>query len=321
MDQFIRYATENGYLRHRSLLERYRRLFEFVHNGSGYEGGSPSERDGDTNENGEIDWKRSPHRRFHCCSDSEVSSDDMEGRELAENALDVVNHFGVGPINGYKRRGSNFNTTALSDECLSLAERLQNVSITYSEIPSSINRFRRGREAMENFNTLSSSEKELLFSNFTRSGFMFAMKTGKLPDGTVVERLKSGRWRDKYGMVRSSYGPFWPKDYGPLHPTPSFRRTIVEHSEPLLNSGTSTCNASPNTAQMPDGPSSAQLALADQQPAPVVFDAERSPREPEPRASQSVGQQARFSTPPLVFESRFECGNLRQARRMYSKNY
>lgn len=320
VDQFIRYATENGYLRHRSLLERYRRLFEFVHNGGSYESstaGALSERDAEL-ENGVTGRRRSRRQQFRCYSDSEASSDDLEGSDLAENALELVNHFGVGPIGGFNRQGSNFLAIAQGAECFSLAERLQNVGTAYSEIPSAAGRFRRGCEAMENFNTLSASEKELLFSNFTRSGFIFAMRTGKLPDGTLVERMKSGRWRDRYGIVRTSYGPFWPKDYGPLHPTPSFRRTIVEHSEPLLCNGTSsTSNTSSTSAQVPE--SAAQLALADQQPAIIVFDSERSHREQErrPNASQQA-QQARWSTPPLVFESRFECGNLRQARRVYA---
>ena len=87
-------------------------------------------------------------------------------------------------------------------------------------------------KALANFGALSELEKHEFYYAFTRRAFTDALRTGRLPDGSAVTALGGGRYTDKYGIVRDEHGPFWPSDYGPLHPTPVLKRgleTAAEH--------------------------------------------------------------------------------------------
>lgn len=124
--------------------------------------------------------------------------------------------------------------------------------------------------------------------------------------------------RDRFGVIRDEFGPFWPKDYGPLHPTPVHERLAGQKGsqpEPLLTPA-SVNQASNNSRNV-----SADMLTA-WHSAVVVYDADKSNRECMPTngastiANLNSEQRQRELAPPLWFESRFECGNLRQARRV-----
>lgn len=57
---------------------------------------------------------------------------------------------------------------------------------------------------------------------YTKEGFLKAIKTGSLPAGVQVLG-ETGRYVDKYGVMRNSDGPFWPLECVPLFPTPKFK--------------------------------------------------------------------------------------------------
>lgn len=94
---------------------------------------------------------------------------------------------------------------------------------------------RTGMDAMRHFGHLSDHEKAFLFLNFTKDGFCAALRSGTLPDGTPLSEMPGQRFRDRYGIVRDRHGPFWPRDYGPLHPTPVHRRLSPPQDEPLFD--------------------------------------------------------------------------------------
>ena len=94
--------------------------------------------------------------------------------------------------------------------------------------------------AAADFSELTSAERHSFYYIFTRSGFLEAVKTGRLPDGSELTAVGGGRYRDQYGLVRDANGPFWPIDVGPLYPAPPHRRTAGNPTvEPLLGPCTS----------------------------------------------------------------------------------
>ncbi|XP_055956157.1 cytosolic carboxypeptidase 2 [Patella vulgata] len=140
---------------------------------------------------------------------------------------------------------------------------------------------------------------------YTKDGFLQILKNGKLPDGfQVIDDL--GNYVDKYGVIRSEHGPFWPTELVPLFPAPKLLDINNLGVEPLY-------------FQLP-----VAMTTIDKQHSPysgrwrgmlVVYDSERSQRD---HAPQPVPEGC---CPNLVFESRFECGNLRQARRVGQYEY
>ena len=91
------------------------------------------------------------------------------------------------------------------------------------------------QKAASNFGDLSVAEKHEYFYAFTKTGFREALGTGQLPDGSDMEAIGRGRYKDKYGIIRDEHGPFWPPDYGPLFPAPSHRRQQEPQRELLLS--------------------------------------------------------------------------------------
>ncbi|XP_076437932.1 cytosolic carboxypeptidase 2-like [Babylonia areolata] len=138
---------------------------------------------------------------------------------------------------------------------------------------------------------------------YTKEGFLKAVRGGNLPVG-VRELGNTGLYEDKYGVVRDSDGPFWPMDCVPLFPTPRFevgRGSGVE-LEPLYDTlPESDKTTADNQTTCYHGQWKGTL---------IVYDSEKSPRDhcPTPVTEGLC--------PSLRFESRFESGNLRQARRI-----
>ncbi|KAL5014989.1 hypothetical protein ScPMuIL_009259 [Solemya velum] len=143
---------------------------------------------------------------------------------------------------------------------------------------------------------------------YTKNGFIAALHDGKFPDGTPISKDGNGCYTDQYGVVRNEDGPFWPAECTPLFATPHFQWWLETPREPL------------------------QFFVKNQQPTKtvdnqdtqftgkwrgviVVFDSERSSRDNIP---QQVSDGCCSS---LQFESRFESGNLRQARRVGQFEY
>ena len=92
-------------------------------------------------------------------------------------------------------------------------------------------------KAMSNFGELTDSEKHEFFYAFTRGGFKDSLGVGELPDGSKIEETKRGKYKDKYGIIRDEHGPFWPPDYGPLHPAQEHRGRKEPAAEPLQPRG------------------------------------------------------------------------------------
>ena len=68
---------------------------------------------------------------------------------------------------------------------------------------------------LKSFGTLSLEEKEQYFYSYTKGGFKDTLETGMLPDGTPMEALPGGQFKDQLGVLRDNNGPFWPADFGP----------------------------------------------------------------------------------------------------------
>ena len=90
---------------------------------------------------------------------------------------------------------------------------------------------RVANKALSNFGALSELEKHQFYYAFTRRGFLDALRTGKLPDGSEVRSIGNGKYIDGYGIIRDKHGPFWPSDYGPLHPTPVLKKGLEKGVE------------------------------------------------------------------------------------------
>ena len=67
---------------------------------------------------------------------------------------------------------------------------------------------------------------------YTKEGFLRALRSGTLPPG-VHFLDDTGRYIDKYGVVRNNDGPFWPVESVPLYPTPRFKWWGDVLDEPL----------------------------------------------------------------------------------------
>ena len=91
-------------------------------------------------------------------------------------------------------------------------------------------------KALNHFGSLTEVEKHKFYYAFTRNGFKDALRTGKLPDGSKLTDLGNGKYTDKFGLVRDTHGPFWPIDYGPLHPTPQHSRSQCKKPELMTTS-------------------------------------------------------------------------------------
>ncbi|XP_070209667.1 uncharacterized protein [Littorina saxatilis] len=141
---------------------------------------------------------------------------------------------------------------------------------------------------------------------YTKEGFLKSLRAGTLPPG--VQFLDdTGRYVDKYGVIRNNDGPFWPVESVPLFPTPRFKWWNNVDAELLyIHLQESSRTIDNQTTPFNNGRWRGTL---------IVYDSERSPREYNP---QPVSEGC---CPNLVFESRFESGNLRQARRMGMYEY
>ena len=102
---------------------------------------------------------------------------------------------------------------------------------------------------------------------------------------------------NEHGILLNKYGPFWPKTHKIIHQLPKFILKCDVNKEFYTNKDSIATQIN-------------SQYTADWKNYTVVFDCHKSPRIQEP-----IIFSQRYS-PTLVFESRFESGNLRQARRV-----
>ncbi|XP_052763313.1 uncharacterized protein LOC128205605 isoform X10 [Mya arenaria] len=156
---------------------------------------------------------------------------------------------------------------------------------------------------------------------YTKEGYLTASRNGKFSDGTVLDRDADGSYEDKFGVVRNQHGPFWPNDWGPLYPAPKFLWNTDTPVEPLYyffktEPADRLIEEQKFTDQnYPTVESQVTSYTSKWRGVLIVFDSERSSRDHFPNP---VPQGC---CPSLLFESRFECGNLRQARRVGQFEY
>ncbi|VDD82556.1 unnamed protein product [Mesocestoides corti] len=189
-------------------------------------------------------------------------------------------------------------------------------------------------EEIGSFNRLSLMQKHTLFFGASRLGFLCAVMhpRGKQIDGSSLGQTDSAVSRsrldgssldtpdliDRWGVARNMSGPFWPVGLGPLGPPPQLRdsgtnmegpkarcvreKTLLRLSNLFTANPNQQTEASPTTFRRPI----------------VVYDMNTSP-------PLSVRLQRDSLNPDgsdaLLFESRFESGNLQQARRVGPYEY
>nr|XP_034300059.1 uncharacterized protein LOC105338947 isoform X36 [Crassostrea gigas] len=152
------------------------------------------------------------------------------------------------------------------------------------------------------------SLKQIHRQFYTKDGFLAALDSGHFPDGSKFDCNENGAYKDRFGVLRDQHGPFWPGEWGPLFPTPRFMWFTDIPEEPLFTSAHNQQFTKTFDNQQTPYTSKWRGVL-------IVYDSERSSRDHSP---QPVPEGC---CPNLVFESRFESGNLRQARRVGQCEY
>ncbi|XP_072175344.1 uncharacterized protein [Diadema setosum] len=140
------------------------------------------------------------------------------------------------------------------------------------------------------------------FHCFTQAGFKEAVRKGKLK----LKKIAEGKYVDKNGVILTADGPFWPPECGPLYPKPEHISGVPTAAEPLY-SDVSHDGRTVHTQRT--------KWYRPWEGAQNVFDSERTSKGTIPHTVPEG------CCPSLVFESRFESGNLRQARRIGQFEY
>ncbi|XP_052234973.1 uncharacterized protein LOC127847242 isoform X4 [Dreissena polymorpha] len=176
------------------------------------------------------------------------------------------------------------------------------------------------RKQFDKYPTLRQLHKQY----YTKEGFLTASRNGKFPDGTVLEKESDGSYEDKFGVVRNHHGPFWPSDWGPLYPAPKFLWNTNTPVEPLYYFFKRDCMGKRREFSRPMKDADQNYPTVESQATQytskwrgvlIVYDSERSSRDHFPSPVPEG------CCPNLLFESRFESGNLRQARRVGQFEY
>ncbi|XP_070534073.1 uncharacterized protein [Ptychodera flava] len=158
----------------------------------------------------------------------------------------------------------------------------------------------------DNYDYTHRAIRRQVFNRYTREGFRDALKHGKNRDGTKLRKLKDGKYIDCNGVILTFDGPFWPSEHGPLYPKPDHGSPETQDVEPLSDDvphhGQTIHNQKTRYSRRWDRVIS-------------VFDSERTTKGSVPH------DVPEGCAPSLMFESRFESGNLRQARRIGQFEY
>lgn len=152
--------------------------------------------------------------------------------------------------------------------------------------------------------TINSSKK--LFFNPQFRNRIYESRQITLPDGTV----KTVYYFHSTKILIDETGPFWPMAFPIKHPSPSFlsplsssitKRNSREYYHRLGQTKGQTFDNQPAMFKYTD-----PIKYAT-----VIYDMDKSPRDQQPKSCDSE-----FMCPQLIFESRFEGGNLRQVKRV-----
>ncbi|XP_063721836.1 uncharacterized protein LOC134848357 isoform X4 [Symsagittifera roscoffensis] len=174
------------------------------------------------------------------------------------------------------------------------------------------------------FSTTAYETKRMLFRKFCKEGFKEAVRNGSIQSTDC-----KGVFADEIGMELSYDGPFWPSGYGPLVKTPNHIIDVPKNPELLSfalgennNGADSSSQSGPcNTSNRTVSNSSVNNERARYVQYPLwespllVYDSSRFVTSPVPH------EVPENSLPSLVFESRFECGNLALAFRVGELDY
>ncbi|XP_019632658.1 PREDICTED: uncharacterized protein LOC109476216 [Branchiostoma belcheri] len=145
-----------------------------------------------------------------------------------------------------------------------------------------------------------------MFKGYTRNGFKQLLMTGG--NSKHLTRIKSGIYMDRNGIIVTRDGPFWPSEHGPLLPTPRFISVSPLEPEQLMSAKDFFQHRTINDNDPSRFPRQWRGKV-------VVFDSERMAK------GQVPHNVPEGCCPSLSFESRFESGNLRQARRIGQYEY
>ncbi|CAF4990026.1 unnamed protein product, partial [Rotaria sp. Silwood1] len=131
-------------------------------------------------------------------------------------------------------------------------------------------------------------------------------------DQQLLDGYSTNTYVNKHGIIIDEDGPFWPENYRILHPTPKLLSRELTPKEFYLSSSMSRIN---NRQTYDNQPAIYKYRDILKHPI-IVYDMDKSSRNQQ--IKQSDNDQI---SPQLIFESRFEGGNLRQVRRLGQFEY
>ncbi|CAF1187108.1 unnamed protein product [Adineta steineri] len=123
---------------------------------------------------------------------------------------------------------------------------------------------------------------------------------------------KSNIYVDKNGVIITEDGPFWPDNYRILHPTPKLLSRELLQDEFNLSSSTSNVI---NQQTYDNQPAIYKYTETIKHPI-IIYDMDKTARNQQIKPPDNE-----HMCPQLIFESRFEGGNLRQVKRVGQFEY
>jgi len=157
-------------------------------------------------------------------------------------------------------------------------------------------------------NVINSSKK--LFSNKVLRNQIFEQHQFALNDGT----FKTNYYFRTTKICIDDTGPFWPMAFPIKHPTPTFlsltRNEKTHHFKEYYHSNDHHFLGTNHQQTFDNQPAMQKYTDAFKHPI-LIYDMDKSPRQQQPKIYDSEQM-----CPALIFESRFEGGNLRQVKRV-----
>ena len=164
-------------------------------------------------------------------------------------------------------------------------------------------------------------EQEIIFPHGNLINSSKKLFANKIVRNRIYEQhqypLKDGTFKTIY-LFRATKipvddsGPFWPMAFPIKHPTPTFL-SLKQYENQSRNKEYyhDILGSSPQPQQTFDNQPAIQKYTDVFKHSSIVYDMDKSPRYQQPKQNESEQM-----CPSLVFESRFEGGNLRQVKRM-----
>ncbi|VDN99929.1 unnamed protein product [Rodentolepis nana] len=187
-----------------------------------------------------------------------------------------------------------------------IVDSLLEGKLTWSQIKSNYLGQEPNQKEIELFCQLSPVQKRTLHFSASKLGFLVSSKWSSTKKEII----------DRWGVRRNMDGPFWPLGLGPLGPSPNLRdgSKFLEKNKSRQAGDKVPSKLEHLFAKRSSADGEVNVAL--KRPI-VVFDSELSPSmEVRMRHAALLKDDSE-----LIFESRFESGNLRQARRIGTFEY